>query len=207
MRLASMAPRSIGPLPPPPPALQKLGLPLLSYGATLFRIYRTDRGPAFWGKTGDNRFDAPAAEFGVLYAASDQHGAFIETCGGLLNRTVTSSFLGARGWARVIPAQDLKLVDLSGSGLARIGADERLCSGEHDVAQQWALALWQHPAHVDGIHYRARHDPSRTSVAIFDRAASAVTIVGDGGLLVDPNKTRMAAILDTYQFSLFRSVT
>jgi hypothetical protein len=197
-----MAPRSIGPLPPPPPDFQKQDLPLLAYRATLFRIHRSDRDPAFWGKTGDNRFDAPAGEFGVLYAASDQYGAFIETCGGLLNRTVTSSFLGARGWARVMPARDLKLVDLSGSGLARIGADERLCSGEHDVAQQRALALWQHPATVDGIHYRARHDPSRASVAIFDRAASAVTIAGDGGLLADANKTLLAAILDTYQFSL-----
>jgi len=167
-----MAPRSIGPLPPPPPDFQKQDLPLLAYRATLFRIHRSDRDPAFWGKTGDNRFDAPAGEFGVLYAASDQYGAFIET------------------------------VDLSGSGLARIGADERLCSGEHDVAQQRALALWQHPATVDGIHYRARHDPSRASVAIFDRAASAVTIAGDGGLLADANKTLLAAILDTYQFSL-----
>jgi hypothetical protein len=197
-----MAPRSTGPLPPPPPALQKQDLPLLSFGATLFRIFRTDRDPAFWGKTRDNRFDSPAAEFGVLYAATDQYGAFIETCGGLLNRTVTTSFLGARGWARVIPARDLKLVDLSGPGLARIGADERLSSGEHDVAQQWSLALWQHPATVDGIHYRARHDPSRTSVALFDRAAPALTITEDGGLLADVNTTLLAAILDTYEFSL-----
>jgi hypothetical protein len=170
--------------------------------ATLVRIHRSDKESAFWGKTGDNRFDAPAGQFGVLYAASDHYGAFIETCGGLLNRTVTSGFLGVRAWARVMPVRELKLVDLSGAGLARIGADERLCSGEYDVAQQWALALWQHPATVDGLHYRARHDPSRTSVALFDRAASAVTIVGDGGLLADANKALLAAILDTYQFSL-----
>jgi hypothetical protein len=197
-----MAPRSIGPLPLPASDFQKLDLPLVVYGDALFRIYRNGRDPAFWGKTGDNRFDAPAGEFGVLYAASDQYGAFIETCGGLLTRTVTSGFLGARGWARVIPARNLNLVDLSGSGLARIGADERLCSGEHDIAQHWSLALWQHPATVDGIHYRARHDPSRTSVALFDRAASAVTIAEEGGLLADVNKTLLAAILDNYQFSL-----
>jgi hypothetical protein len=197
-----MAPRSIGPLQPPPPDLQTRDLPLLAYRAALFRIHRSDKDPAFWGKTGDNRFDAPAAEFAMLYAASDQYGAFIETCGGLLNRTVTSSFLSARAWARVIPERDLKLVDLSGSGLARIGADERLCSGEHDVAQQWALVLWHHPAAADGIQYRARHDPSRTSVAIFDRAALAVTVVRDGGLLADANNALMAAILETYNFSL-----
>jgi hypothetical protein len=197
-----MAPRSIGPLPLPRPDLQKQRLPLLACRATLFRIHRGDKGPAFWGKTGDNRFDAPGGQFGVLYAAADRHGAFIETCGGLLNRTVTSAFLAARGWARVIPVRDLNLVDLSGAGLARIGADERLCSGEHDVAQQWALALWQHPANVDGIHYRARHDPSRTSVAIFDRAASAVTLIPDGGLLMDANRHLMASLLDHYEFSL-----
>jgi hypothetical protein len=197
-----MGQRSIGPIPLPAPDLQKHGLPLRAYGDTLVRIHRSDRQAAFWGKTRDNRFDAPGGEFGVLYAASDHWGAFIETCGGLLNRTVTASFLGARGWARVIPARDLRLVDLSGSGLARIGADERLCSGEHDASQQWALALWQHPDAADGILYRARHDPSRTSVAIFDRAASAVEVVRDGELLADANTALLAAILDTYRFTL-----
>ena|SRR2546427_8998482 len=197
-----MAPRSIGPLPLPPASLKDQDLPLVTYRTTLFRIHRKDRDPAFWGKTGYNRFDAPAAEFGVLYAANDEYGAFIETCGDTLERNITKSYLAERGWARVEPVRDLRLVDLSGPGLAQVGADERLCSGEHDIAQQWSLALWRHPAAIDGLHYRTRHDPSRMSVALFDRAASAVAVLRDGGLLDDRHEVLLAGILETYQFSL-----
>lgn len=197
-----MAPRSLGSLPPPPASLQNQDLPLRIHRATLFRVHRTDRDPAFWGTTGDNRFDAPSGEFGVLYAATDEHGAFIETCGDMLGRALTTRFLAHRGWARVTPARDLRLVDLSGPGLARIGADERLCSGEHDIAQQWSLALWRHRAEVDGLHYRARHDPSRMSVALFDRAAPTVAVVREGGLMDERHRPLLAELLDTYHFSL-----
>jgi hypothetical protein len=180
----------------------KSGPPLLAFRAILFRIHSTDRDPAFWGRTGNNGFDAPAGEFGVLYASQDQYEAFVESYGDALGRIITTTSLAQRAWARVEPTRDLRLIDLSGSGLAKIGADERLCSGEHDVAQQWSLALWRHPAAVDGIHYRARHDPSRMSVALFDRSNSAVSVVKEGGLLDDRHKALLAAILETYQFSL-----
>jgi hypothetical protein len=197
-----MAPRSLGPLPLPSPALAHQSLPVVLHGEPLFRIYRTDRAPAFWGRTGNNRFDAPAAEFGVLYAAADEHGAFIETCGDTHARTITTAFLASRGWARVQPLRQLRLVDLTGSGLARIGADARLGSGEHAIAQQWSLALWNHPAAVDGLYYRARRDPSRFAVALFDRAAPAVSVVCDGHLFDDGHQTLLANIIETYQFAL-----
>jgi hypothetical protein len=197
-----MAPRSIVSLPPPPARVKDQDLPLLTCSATLFRIHWMARDPAFWGSTGDNRFDAPAGDFGVLYAATDEYGAFIETFGDTLARAVTTKSLTERGWARVEPLRDLRLVDLSGPGLAHIGADERLCSGDHDMAQQWSLALWRHPAAIDGLHYRARHDPSRMSVALFDRAAPAVSVVPDGGLLDDRHQALLAGILEIYQFSL-----
>jgi hypothetical protein len=197
-----MAPRSIGPLPLPPANLDDQDLRVLEHRATLSRIHRIDQDPAFWGRTGRNRFDAPAGEFGVLYAATDEYGAFVETFGDGLSRTVTVKSLAARGWSRVEPRRDLRLCDLSGPGLAQIGADERLCSGEHEVAQQWSFALWRHRQSVDGLYYRARHDPSRMSVALFDRVAPVVSIVRDGGLIDDRHQALLAAILDTYQFSL-----
>lgn len=197
-----MAPRRLGPLQPPPPALLEQALPVTTHWATLVRLHRLDQNPDFWGRRGDNRFDAPAGEFGVLYAATDPHGAFIETFGDMERRTLTVKTLTARGWARIEPHRGLRLVDLSGPGLAQIGADERLCSGEHDVAQQWSCALWRHPIAVDGLYYRARHDPSRTSVALYDRAAAMVSVTPDGGLMDDRHLSRLAAILETYQFSL-----
>lgn len=197
-----MAPRRPGALPPPPAHVENRELPILAYRRALYRIHRLHQDPAFWGKTGLNRFDAPGGEFAVLYAAADPAGAFIEAYGDSLNRTVTSSSLNLRGWARVELTRDLRLVDLSGPGLAQLAADERLCSGDHDAAQQWSLTLWRHRASVDGLYYRARHDPSRTSAAIFDRAADAVSIVRDGGLLAARHGTLLAEILETYQFSL-----
>jgi hypothetical protein len=158
--------------------------------------------PAFWGRTGLNRFDAPHGEFGVLYASADHHGAFIETFGDALDRTVTTTALRGRAWARIEPARGLRVVDLTGRGLAHLGADERLCSGDHRIAQHWSLALWRHSASVDGLSYRARHDPSRISVALFDRAASGVAVVRDGGLLDDRQRSVLAGILDTYRFAL-----
>lgn len=197
-----MAPRRVGSLSPPPARLRDQELPILPYRATLFRVHWKDQNAAFWGKTGNNRFDAPAGEFGVLYAATDEYGAFIETYGDTSDRTITSSSLMLRGWARVEPIRELRLVDLSGPGLAQIGADERLCSGEHHVAQRWSLALWQHPSSVDGLYYRARHDPSRLSVALFERAAGGVLVVEDGGLLDERHEPLLAGILEIYRFSL-----
>jgi hypothetical protein len=197
-----MAPREVGPHPPPGADFHTLALPITVVGGPLVRIHRLNRHPAFWGRTGDNRFDAPAAEFGVLYAAADHHGAFIETCSTGVSRAVSQAFLAARGWSEVHPLGDLRLVDLSGPGLAALGADARLCTGDHAVSQLWALAIWQHPEHVDGLLYRCRHDPSRMAAALFDRAAPHVTVVPTGGLLDADHADILMQVLDTYQFAL-----
>lgn len=197
-----MAPPRPGPLPAPPTGLDSRDLLLRHLVDPLFRIHRLTHDPAFWGTTGRNRFDAPARQFGVLYAAADRHAAFIETYGDSLARTITANSLTDRGWASVSPTRELRLVDLCGPGLAKIGADERLCSGDHAVAQQWSLALWRHPASVDGLCYRARHDPSRVSVALFDRAQSSVRIARHGSLIDPAQRPLLAAILDEYGFSL-----
>jgi hypothetical protein len=53
--------------------------------------------------------------------------------------------------------------DLTGAGLAQIGAGGRLTAVTRRVGQQWSHAIWRHPAAVDGILYRVRHDPRRSS--------------------------------------------
>jgi hypothetical protein len=76
--------------------------------------------------------------------------------------------------SRLELVRPLQLVSLRGANLRRIGADARLCVGDHDVAQAWSRAIHLHPRLVDGICYVARHDPSQVSVAIFARAAAAL---------------------------------
>jgi hypothetical protein len=159
--------------------------------------------PLFFGRTGLHRFDAPAGEYGVLYAGQDAHCAFIETHGDLVGvRIVSMSALAQRGFALVEATQPLRLADLTGPGLARLGADERLACGEHTIARRWALAVWSHLSLPDGLLYRARHDPSRWSAAIYDRAAPHLKATRLGSLLDGRHAALLADVLDTYGFSL-----
>lgn len=167
-------------------------------------MHRLQHEPLFFGRTALHRFDAPGGEFGVLYVASDPHGAFIETLGPVSGaRRVTMSRLRERGLARIEVSRPLRLVDLTGPGLARLDADERLCSGGYTVAQRWALVLHHHPAQPDGVYYRSRHDPSRACAAIFDRVAASLTAVRLGNLVDDPAYSPLLAdLLRTYDFGL-----
>lgn len=140
----------------------------------------------------------------MLYLADDMHCCFVETYGRLTGITAVQwSALAERSLSRVEAGQPLRLVDLSSHGLARLGADARLCAGDHAVAQRWAAALWNHPQQPDGLYYRARHDPARMALALYDRAAASLraTLVCT---LTDPSfAPRLGEILDTYGFSLF----
>jgi hypothetical protein len=66
-------------------------------------------------------------------------------------------------------ARPLRLVDLTGPGLAQLGADARLWSGSIRIAQLWSQALFNHPEQPDGIYYLSRLNPARCCAAIFDR--------------------------------------
>lgn len=62
-----------------------------------------------------------------------------------------------------------RLVDLTGEGLAALGLDARISDADHEPAQAWSRAFYEHPDKPDGILYRSRRDPSRLAVAIYDR--------------------------------------
>jgi hypothetical protein len=204
--MASMVlpePGAPGPHPLPPADLAGRAVPLLETAGPFYRIHLLEYSPLFFGRTGRYRFDAPGGEFGVLYAGRDAHCAFIETLGhntGL--RLVASVDLRARGLARIESAWLLRLVDLTGAGLARLGADERLCAGGYAIAQQWALALAQHPEQPDGLCYRSRHDPTRLCVAIFEQAGVALSAHSVGSLASPDLADLLVDLLDTYGFGL-----
>jgi RES domain len=193
-----------GPHPDPPPDLHQRELPLVRSRGPWWRVHRRGRAPIFFGRTGLGRFDDPERAFGVLYAATDFSGAFIETFGWHTGRNLIGlTELEERELSRIESASHLSLVDLTGKGLAWIGADGRLLTGEHTVAQRWSAALFAHPTQPDGILYRARHDPERVAVAIHDRAEAKELAPQPLGSLSDPrNANLLREALDRYRFGL-----
>lgn len=128
------------------------------------------------------------------------HGAFIETfVRDLADRFVTTTTLRGRYLTEVWVNRPLRLVDLRGPGLRQLGADARLITGSYQVAQRWALAVYQHPDQPDGILYRSRYDPAQECAVLFDRLRAELA-VGPSICLADPQHAALLAdILDTYQ--------
>lgn len=189
--------------PEPPVDLGERPLPITLVNKVWYRLHGAHRNPHFFGTSNNSRFNAPGAEFGVMYVGGDEYGAFIETVDyQQYFNAIRPSVLAHRCLSRIVTDRPLRLVDLTADGLAKIGADSRLTTGDYSVAQRWALALWKHPDQPDGILYRARHDPSRLSAALFD-SVSTVVRAERVGVLVDPRLAPLLArLLDAYGFDL-----
>lgn len=146
----------------------------------LYRVHGDHDGdPPGFRAAGRNRFDAPQGEFRTTYAAETARLALLESVfHGTGCREVAESFLRSRKVSVLSTAtgEALRVVDLTGDGLARIGADARLCCSDHRVAQRWALALWSHPDEPDGLLYRSRRNPEGLCAVFFERAADRLLV-------------------------------
>jgi hypothetical protein len=174
----------------------------LPAGTALSRIHDRRYGPVFFGKTGNNRFDSPDGSFGVLYVGIDEYCAFIETFGHSTGDSfVTRRELEGRHLSYLTTTQPLTLIDLASSGaLARIGADARLFSGSHAIAQRWSSALRDLPTNPAGLLYPARHDPARNACALYDLPESVFAVTDVGSLGEARHAVLLGAILDRYRF-------
>jgi hypothetical protein len=188
--------------PDPPADFDGRDLLIREVEGPLFRIHEASRNPLYFGRAARYRFDAPAREFGVLYCAEDEWGAFIETFGQSTGiSTVSVNSLTVNPLARLSVSRRLRVVDFAASGgLTRAGADARLCSGPQDLARRWSLAIWRHPAQADGIAYGCRHDPPRVALAVFDRASDVISAELMGSLMLPEHQALLGRILDTYRF-------
>jgi len=136
---------------------------------TWFRLYRHQYDPLHFGMTRRSRFDAPNGEFGVLYVARQCAGAFIETLVRDGIRELPNDVIKRFHVAEITASRGLKLIDLAGKGLVRMGVDGRLATGDYRIAQRWSKVFYDHPDGVDGILYPSRHDPKQHLAALFDR--------------------------------------
>lgn len=189
--------------PEPPANFSNEVLPTKVIDCDLLRIHKSSLGALFFGKTARNRFDAPDRSYGVMYLGLDEHCCFIETFGQETgHKVVTQDELSKNSIATIRLKRKIKLVDITGSGLARIGADGRLTNGPQALARRWSKSFYEHRQNVDGIFYRACHDPQRFSIALFDKAEKAVTVARSRRLLSKEFEPVLADVLDTYSFEL-----
>ena len=195
-----MGPLDLGPLSPPPADLTSRDLVVAAWNARLFRVHRAGVDAVHVGTSRRNRLDDPVGEYGVLYASADLEGGFIETFGAISSISVNS--LAATGWSVIEGTRPWRLCDLRGNGLARVGADGRLCTGNRDDAQHWSRAIWAHPSMVDGICYPARTNLATTSVALFDRVAATVGASYQGSFMDAQNQGTTARLLEHYRIGL-----
>lgn len=189
----------------PPRDLHKRELPIVGLEGPWLRLHAVGRDPVFFGRTGLNRFDDPEGEYGVLYAAEDTFGAFIEVYGrdpGL--NLVAETDLRRRVISELAVEGGLRLVDLTGPGTARIGATGAISTDPHALVRPWSRAIYEHPSSPDGIYYRLKHDLGRKGVAIFDREeiVGAVRVESRGTLLDPGNAGLLGEILEEYGFGL-----
>ncbi len=198
-----------GPLPPPPEGFRDLELPVIEFARSKkwYRSHLVERAPVFYGKKAQFRFDDPAQEYGVLYLAEDPFGAFVETFGQFVStvalpRQITTEQLLARALSELVPDRSIQLADLTGSGLARMGADSRLFAGNYGESQAWSRALFLHPSRVDGLFYPTRHDPKRKAAAIFAESIRWSDLSRKPWLALG---LTLRSVLSEYRFALIES--
>jgi hypothetical protein len=190
-----------GSAPPCDFAERDLPIEPVPAGATFVRIHRSDHAALYFGASGDNRFDDSERRYGVCYAARTLEGAFAETCLRLVGATLLPlSRLTDRLLSLLTATAELRLVELHGTGLARMGATAAVSSGTYDISQAWSRAIFAHPAGVDGIVYRSNHDNGELCVALFDRCRSRLSAHSPTDLLAD--RRRLASLLDRYNVGL-----
>ena len=158
--------------------------PTLLIPGELLRFSRYSKDEPFFGRSGANRFDdyRKRKPFGTCYFGLTLNVAFAETVlhdempvrGGfdiavqeLENRYVVS-FTG----------QPLRLLDLTGPTLKRLGIDPSLSTIiPYDLTQQWSVAVHQHKDQYDGFMYMSRHMNTEKAIVLFDRAEPKIKAV------------------------------
>jgi hypothetical protein len=175
----------------------------------LMRIHRTVNAPIFYNRQSTSnspcRFDAPADEYGVLYAAPTFSACMFETLirgrfeGGHLPLLIDEHLLASRSVAQLglATARPLRLADFTQS-LAPLGGNAAVLSTpDYAISQAWSLAVHDHPGHFDGLYFRSRYS-GEPCVALFDRAG--IVLRGQSVPLMD--EPLLGRFLDTYQVGI-----
>ncbi len=178
-------------------------LPTSEYSQPWYRLNPVNYDSAIhFDRSGRGRFDSPQASYGILYAAQNEGGAFIETFGRTLGiKTVSQTALQQRNLFTITSDRPLIIVDIWGVNLTKLGVDARLSSGDYQISRAWAQAIYNHPQKVDGICYHSRHDDPEICCGLFERTATILKEINLGNLTENHPKL-LAKTLKHYDYSL-----
>ena len=133
---------------------------------------------------GASRFSSPIGAFHVLYAASTLRGAVAERVirdrfemVSKDRRVLTIGELQSWAIVEISTIQPLRLLDLTGPGLLRIGADtEVMGNKDHRKGQDFAQEIHDGFPEIDRMLYPSRLS-SDPCVMVFDRALSSLSLI------------------------------
>ncbi|HET8799009.1 MAG TPA: RES family NAD+ phosphorylase [Thermoanaerobaculia bacterium] len=177
-------------LPDPPAVADLLGKVapdpfILDVGSLLWRIFPAEGShPVAWNELrsfgpSSSRFDhhppdPPAREhpgFGLLYAADTSPAVFAEyfQATRVINRSLNRPWIVQ--FALTTP---LKLLDVTGGWLLKVGGNAAIASGARVQSRKWSRVF--HEAYPDfhGICYRSSLNPAWLAFALYERARPAL---------------------------------
>ena len=151
----------------------------------------------------DERGNPSLQERGILYAATDVATAvaeFFQRHRRRVNRT------RRQPWLVSFPlAEDVRLLDLTGSFCLRAGASAKLVSGPFTHAQNWSRGFYDAYPQVQGLHYLSSLT-NRPTVALYERTVEASPIASETRFhraLADPLMHRvLTGIVDEIGYGL-----
>lgn len=171
----------------------------------LYRIHLADQN-ALWfgpgaGAPARSRFDSPLGEYQTCYLGASPAAAFVETMlRGQRIRLIARATLRARAISRIRVHRPLHLAQLDGAGLVALGmGGDTVHGAAYEASRQLARAAFHYARQIDGIRYRSRWDDDCYCLALFDRAADAVTAEDPKRLGQDG---AVLALLDRYDVGI-----
>lgn len=199
-------------LPPKGFASRPLALADIAAGTVWRRLYQTRFTDPLGYGLGPSRFSdpetsfLPPVRFGVVYLGSSVKVCFLEAI--LRDRGVGRTRAFPIEWAELemwtcgelrIDAA-LRLVDLRGDGLVRMGIPTDVArASSQDLGRAWSRAFWSHDAKPDGIIYNSRLN-GETNIALYDRALTKVSATATPRLV--DCRAELAIIINDFDLAI-----
>lgn len=179
--------------PLPAPDFASIGLDMIDPPRLLLRMSAHMDNEPWFSFAGGGRFDAPEspALYGTCYLGLSLEVAFAEKvlhdAAPQQGRFAVAATTLEASWVHRYDGLGLKLADLTGAALKRLGGHAELSgTGDYALSQAWGAAVKTHPAGVDGFVFMSRHHTSGAAVVLFDRARLKLLPLGRQRLLDEP---------------------